>query len=784
MWRQQRTTGYIAGLFLGLGSLLLVMVNSWRPPVSATTSARDKLEEARGYLAETPPNCFKAVQPLSDLLSVAPDNYEANLYAGACYYAIGAHQQAEQYLHQAISLHPDDVEPEAYLLLGEIYKLKGECDKASELFKTYLRRLSDKEEKSRKVDRVFAYAILQKPITTPADKITIKGLGQRVKHSMRECYHLQTLLQDTTDDVELVNLGPNVNSPYPDYGPVITADDEELYFTSRRMDATGAEEGVLAPDGFPYEDIYVARRNRKTGKWEKATNLGEPVNTSTHESIVSISVDKKMMIIYKDVRNGDLYISYFRDGMWQEPEPLPKPINSKYSEKSAVFSPDGKTIYFTSNRKGGPGGLDIWVSHWDDNKNRWSKPVPLSDSVNTPYDEDGLFLHPDGKTLYFSSKGHNSIGGYDVFKTTRRGNVWTKAKNLGYPLNSPGDDIYFVVASDGETGYFSSERYGTLGEKDIFMVKLTDAQRPEQFFVLIKGKVYDQFTEEPIYSDIIVIDKETGDTVWNNFSDSKTGEFVASLPVGKHYLVKIIAEDYQSFEDELFIPDTVRYTEKEYNIMLKPNKIMLLGEVVDASTGEPLDAWVTVTDNETGDIVVEKPTDSAGTFKITLKLGRNYGIRIEKEGYLWHSENLQVPDTLDEFYKEYHVELQPIAVGAKVALRNIFFEFGSAELRPESYPELDKAVEFLKKYPYIKVELAGHTDSVGSESYNLRLSQRRAEAVRRYLISKGISPDRLIAKGYGESQPIAPNTNPDGTDNPEGRALNRRVEFRIISVGE
>ncbi len=765
-------------IIVGRGLLSVLVMCTTAVSMMAQTT-KEHLENAKVHLFKQTPDCYNAIKELEKVLEKASNSFEANWYAGICYYTIGVIDKAEQTLKKALQLKPKKVQDEAYLLLGRVYQYKYDCDRAETYFKEYLRRLSDKEEKKKRVDRLVFYALTREPILTPAAKITMFDLGNLTRDYIKKCYRIREIAADTTDDAEMVNLGPNVNSIYPDYGPVITADNKELYFTSRRP---GGITDELAPDGFPFEDIWVSRWNEQDSAWGPAENVGEPVNSEFHESIVSISVDKKTMIIYRGDNNGDLYISRFIDGLWTEPEPMPKPINSRWQEKTGVFSPDGKAFYFVSDRKGTKGGLDIWVSYWDEEKGEWGDPINLGDSINTPLNEDGIFLHPDGKTLYFSSQGHNSIGGYDVFKSTYRHGKWTKAKNLGVPLNSPGDDIYFVVSSDGNYGYMSSERFGTLGEKDIFLVKLTEAQKPEQFFVLIKGVIHDQFTEEPIYSEIFVIDSATGDTIWKGFSDSKTGEFVASVPVGKSYIVRIKANDYVDYTDKFFIPDTVRYVERDYQVYLKPLKIMLLGQITDASTKEPLRATVFIWDNETGDTIMIKETDQYGVFKATLPLGKNYGIQFEKEGYLWYSANLYVPDTLEQFFKEYYVELEPITVGAKVALRNIFFEFGSAELKEESYTELQKAIEFLNKYPYVVVELAGHTDSVGSEEYNLKLSQRRAEAVKNYLVQHGISPDRLVAKGYGESQPIAPNTNPDGTDNPEGRALNRRVEFRIIEI--
>ncbi len=514
-----------------------------------------------------------------------------------------------------------------------------------------------------------------------------------------ECRNGKKLVQDSLP-IGLVNMS-NINSPYDDYGPVITADGEKIYFTSRRPN----EYQLKDIDGQYYEDIYYSELTN--GHWQAAQSAGYPLNTPTHDAVVGLSYDGQTIIIYRD---EDLYWSHLEGKTWSKPQKYPKPINSGEVESSAALSIDGNTIYFVRGKTADPltSNGDIYYSVRDSNGN-WSEPVKLPDNVNTPYDEDGLFLHPDGRTLYFSSKGHNSMGGYDVFKTVRQDDgTWSDPVNLGYPLNTPDDDIYFVLSGNAKIGYISAVREDTKGFTDIYQVHF--------------------FTAAPYLS----------------------GE------------EKLIADLAQPQKETSFEP---------------PAKITLVkGQVLDEN-GNPVEAEIEIIDNETGKVVYRVKTNSAtGQYMVSLPPGRNYAMVIRKEGYLFRSENFNLVEE-DEYHEvQKTVVLTDLSEEGKTELRNIFFDYNKATLKPESYPELNRLVEFLKKYPDIKIEISGHTDTLGTLEYNMQLSERRAKAVYNYLVKRGISPDRLTIKGYGPLKPIASNRTA------EGRARNRRVEIKIIST--
>lgn len=349
-------------------------------------------------------------------------------------------------------------------------------------------------------------------------------------------------------DVRISNLGPDVNTEHNEYVPVITPDNQRLYFTSRRPDSTG---GLKDPDGEYFEDIY---RSKKTEQgWSEAVNIGPPVNTETHDATVSISADGRTMIIYRTNENltgGDLYITNYQEGKWSEPEKLPASINSSHQEASATLSPDKNTLIFSSNRPGGYGGKDLYRVRRLPNGD-WSLPRNLGPVINTPHDEDAPHLDVDGRTLYFSSNGHTTIGGYDIFKTTHSGGeTWSVPENLGYPVNTVDDDLYLSLDAGGRTGYFSSARQGGFGQQDLYSV---DFVYRRQVTIVVKGSVLDE-EDIPIQATITVIDESTREVQGIYRTNRNNGRFIAVLHPVTQYKVLIEANGYDSVIDELIFP--------------------------------------------------------------------------------------------------------------------------------------------------------------------------------------------------------------------------------------
>ncbi len=502
------------------------------------------------------------------------------------------------------------------------------------------------------------------------------------------------VVEQDTIIIEKTKLSGNINSEYNDFGAVITADGRYMYFTSQRPTEKKSKKKKKA-----LEHIYKISFDTTGKRWENLELLPEPINLKgRNNSVIGLSNDGQQLFLYRDDENGsgDIFISHLKGKKWNDPEPLPEVINSSYHESSASLSPDGKTLYFVSERPEGEGGKDIWVSIRQ-SSGKWSKAQNLGKVINTPENEEAVFIHPDGKTLYFSSKGHNSLGGYDIFKSEWKNGKWQKPVNLGKDINTTADELYFVMEANGQTGYYTSTLHNNKKRQDA-----------DIFRVEIK-------------------------------------------------------------------PVTCK---KKYTARLT----LFSGKIIDKQNGNPLEALIKVSDLENNTKITEVKSNSAtGEFLVSLPFGINYGIQVTKEGYLFFSENIHI-DTGAYQQVTKIIPLERLKKGESIVLKNIFFDYNKATLRKESLSELDHLVALLKKYPEMKIEIAGHTDNKGSSSYNLQLSQQRAQAVVDYLIRCGIVSKRLTAKGYGETRPVAPNANPDGSDNPKGRQLNRRIEFKIIEI--
>jgi len=616
---------------------------------------------------------YSAALPL--LLSLYKEdtlNMNIAFKLGVCYLSSKRHRaEAIIYFNKAITAATNNYEGTsykeknapliAYKFLGDAYHLNYQFDRAIEVYGEFI----DHMTKNRNTDKIL--------IDEANRKIEMCNNGK--------------LLMANPVKVKIENLGNNVNSIYADYSPVLSADQSTLFFTSRREGSTG---GMKDDEGNFFEDIYMSYKT-KTG-WSKAMNVGSPINTAGNEATVGLSPDGQTILIYKDDDgDGNIYSTSLNGDTWSKPIKLNENINSKYWEPSAFISADGSTLYFTSNRPGGYGGRDLYTSKLSP-EGDWTKAVNMGSAINTPYDEDAPFIHPDGRTLYFSSNGHNTMGGFDIFTSLLSDDgTWSEPLNVGYPINTPDDDIYYVVSPDGLKAYFSSFREDGFGEKDNYMATFLDKKQTP--LTLIKGLVNDE-------------------------------------------------------------------------------------------SGNPAkDVIITVTDNVTEQVVgVYHANSKTGKFLFILVPGKNYNITYQAKDHLFYSENMEIPKESNYYEIDKAVALNPITVGSKIVLNNIFFDFDKATLRPLSNVELKNLLLLMKGNPNMKVEISGHTDSKGSEDYNQKLSEARAQSVVARLIENGISADRMKAKGYGKTMPAAPNKNLNGTDSPEGRQLNRRVELKITQI--
>jgi outer membrane protein OmpA-like peptidoglycan-associated protein len=352
------------------------------------------------------------------------------------------------------------------------------------------------------------------------------------------------------DSVELIieNIGPAINTRYPDYGPVISADETILIFTSRRSNTTG--EKIDANDGMFYEDIYISTKD-SLGKWGNPEDMGSNINTEYHDACVGLSPDGRELFIYRSGDSkknlGDIYESKLSGKTWSEPQRLGGHINSDFWEPSATTTSDEKTIIFSSDRPGGFGGTDLYVVKLESN-GQWSEPKNMGHIINTKFDEDAPFIFSDNKTLFFCSRGHRTMGGFDIFKSSfdAEKNEYIEPVNVGYPINTADDDIYFSWDANGERGYFSSWRNDSYGEKDIYII-----HKPKENFhlMVMKGNIFDQETKTPLKANIFLVNPENNDTLGVYHSDQTTGKYSIKLANGKKYSLIIQSKGYNYKQD-------------------------------------------------------------------------------------------------------------------------------------------------------------------------------------------------------------------------------------------
>lgn len=715
-------------------------------------------------------NYSLALKYFKDAYRIDSSNANINYKIGVCYLESETEKnKALPFLEKSVqnvshNYNPEDPKekkaPElAYYSLGVAYRLAYRFNEAITFFNKF------------------------KDIVGTRNQVLTKDLEKQVEINFNA-------IEFTKDSisVSIKNLGDSINSIYPDYSPVISADESTLIFTSRRLGSTGGEK--TDNDQF-LEDIYFC--NKKTdGTWSSAKSIGTSINTFGSEANISLSADGQQLYVYRDVNGGDIYYSNLEGDTWSGLLPLSSNINTPDWETHASLSLDGKTLYFVSNKKEGSyGGRDIWQSVKLPN-GQWSIPINAGPQINTKEDEEAPFLHPDGVTFFFSSKGHKNMGGFDIFKSVKDKNGnWSSPENLKYPINTPDDDIFYVQSTDGKRGYFSSIRNNGLGGKDIYTINFEKAIAEP--LTLLKGYItFDGATKGLPKVEIVATDRETGLVVQNSKSNELTGKYLMIIKPGvegKTYTISYEAEGFQPINVTITIPPNSSYQEIEKSVLLHslnfesktPGTISIAGTVKNVYEKSIAGAQIVVKDNISGKLIETYYTASdSGSYSFILNRGQNYNLSYEANGYLFQSENINVPKQPEYLVLTKNIVLEKVKIGSKIVLNNIFFDSNKATLRKESNLEIEKLLNLMKEYPELTFEIAGHTDNKGNDATNLQLSQMRAQAVVNAFVKKGINVKYLVAKGYGETMPIATNTLPNGESNKKGMQQNRRVEIKII----
>ncbi len=537
----------------------------------------------------------------------------------------------------------------------------------SEFNKTFYYKLGDCELHLAKYANAKAHLekYLSYPDLTPQTQYIAKKLLADAKFSIEAIQHPVPF--------NPVNLGPEINTTDDEYMPAITADENTLIFT-RKINNN--------------EDFYQSVK--VNGKWQKATYLSNQINTPQYnEGSQSLSLNGKVLFFTGCNRPDglgrcDIYISIKKGDEWGKPFDIAPPINTPGWESQPSISADGRTLYFVSNRKGGFGGYDIWKSNLTEKG--WAEPENLGPNINTAFDEQSPFIHADDSTLYFCSNGWPGLGGMDLF-VSRLGKdgKWQKPTNLGYPINSNGDENGLTTTAGGNYAFFASNKLNGYGGFDIYTFELPLALRPHQV-TYVKGTVLDANTKKPLEASVDIVDLEKNNPVYQDYSSEDEGYFLATITTGK-----------------------------------------------------------------------------------------DYALNIARDGYLFYSGNFSLKGLENKDPFNITVNLQPIEIGSKVILQNIFFATNKFDLQDESRSELQKLIDFMTQNSKLRIEISGHTDNKGTVQSNQVLSENRAKAVYQYLVAYGIGAERLSFKGYGQTQPISSN------DTEDGRSKNRRTEFKIVA---
>jgi len=591
---------------------------------------------------------------------------------------------AKEALYAAIQKDPNFME--AYLKLGAIHKLFGDKEKAKNAFKKAAELKPDSKPLAGAYYTVADYSFMEGNYD---EAKKYYDMVVRVKPDDKQLQDWSEKGSKNCDfaieakkhplDFKPTKMGSVINNFHVQAYPMLTADQQTMiYYVIRTADRNAKG------------DIMLSKK--ENGTWSHPVSISEKINTTMDEGAPSLSADGRSLVFAAcnrpDAVGGcDIYISYKEGDEWSEPINMGRDINSTSWDSEPSIAADGRTLYFSSDRPGGQGKMDIWYSKLTPNGS-WMKAQNIGAGINTSGEEVAPFIHANGTTLYFSSNNLPGMGGYDIFYTKKEtSGKWSEPTNIGYPINTADHEGTVFITVDGKKGYYYTydKKVAVNPPSILFEFDVPKELQEENKSTYAKGTVYDAATKKKLSAKIELIDLKTNQVKQQVGSDPVTGEYMLVLTEGSEYALNAGKENY------LFVSKYLDYqNSKEFN-----------------------------------------------------------------------------PVALD-------IYLDPIKAGASVVLNNIFFENNSYELEDKSITELDKIISFLQINPSTSIELGGHTDDIGSDAANLELSQKRAKSVYDYLLTAGISNTKIKYKGYGETKPLAPNTND------ENRAKNRRIEFKIL----
>lgn len=643
---------------------------------------------------------------------------------------------------------------------------------------------------------------------TKADKAAQAKADQAI-----DMCHTAIAFMSVPRNIKVTNFGSIINSKYTEYNPVVSADESVMAFTALRPNTGKTRSG----DKF-IEEIYISYNH--AGAWSEPKVV--PVASAYNVGTAGISADgQKMLIFMGGVTDpGSLFmINKVGDG-WSNPSVINPMINHpKFLESTASITPDGKVIYFASDRIGGHGGMDIWKTQMQAN-GTWSAPVNLGPEINSKANEDAPFIHPDQKTLFFTSDGHKSMGGRDVFVSRLVGNKWKAPENMGYPVNTTANDNYFTLIADGTRAYFSSDRKGGLGGQDIYFLDMPE-ESSNIPLTMIKGKILNAETGKPMPTKIYLVDNQTNkklDFVYN--PDPATGNYLVILPPAKNYDMIIESEGFLPYTLNINVPNQDYFYELYQLINLKTIKQfdVVVGQEVQVKnafydTEQDMKADLRKTheaqliksggvdvydmmldlmaaqDKEGIQYLIDLIEHTDPIESIEFDETKNSKIEVAARTYYYDESDeskfeQKVVDGKTIFslptmivaeeakrQKEQAAKTSSFDKAALTKFAKIYFDAGKSDLKSQYNTELDNLLSVLQKYPDLGVEISGFASAEGTEELNRELSNKRAIAVLDYINHKGIVRRRIIAKGYGVSKDQASKAE-------EGR----RVEVKIVDL--
>jgi WD40-like Beta Propeller Repeat len=527
-----------------LSALLIILtVNSvFSQDGLSTKDEKSMIEKAEFYFEEGDyQNIPKSLDLFEKLEKNKPEDPYFKLMVGICYsYFKNKKSQSVDKLLKVKEMNSEFNEINKYL--GRAYAVNHRFDEAIVAFQEYLTsdELTDLDKSSTRQNIIY-------------------------------CQNAKIYLQDSVS-VEIINIGSPINTEHSEYVPVITSDESMIMYTYRGDRSKG---GLMGPRGKPdndgqyYEDIMVSYKFGDD--WLEPESIADNINTVGHDASIALSVDGQKLFIYKQTKkdNGDIYVSELNGEEWSKPERLLGDINSEAWEGSASLASDGQTIYFSSDREGGFGDRDLYSATLLSD-GTWGEIENLGPTINTKFDDDAPFIHPDRRTMYYSSKGHNSMGGYDIFYTYLNDDGWDEPENIGYPINSIDDDRYYVLSADAKTGYYSTAGRSENGTHDIYTVSPGHfGKRP--ILALVVGVT--QADGEPVEADITVTNDNTGELAGKFKSNSTSGKYMLALTPGNKYKIAIEVEGYETKIDYLDVQSLETYVqvEHDFNLYSKDN---------------------------------------------------------------------------------------------------------------------------------------------------------------------------------------------------------------------